>query len=74
MPAARCSLCNANWPVEMIGMLCPICLDEELAGLENDVPDDEDDLVSRANHAAFERYYEETRGHHPDEEPVADAV
>lgn len=66
MPAARCSIDNANFPLEYAGMECPICEDEVLAGIENETPDDAGELESRVNQAEFERYYERTRGHGPD--------
>lgn len=66
MPAARCSICGANFPLEYAGLKCPICDDEVLEGLANDVPDDVEELDRRVNEAEFERYYERTRGHGPD--------
>lgn len=58
MSAARCSLCNANFPLGRAGQECPICKLDTLEGLENDVPDPDDDLVSRINEADFQRYLE----------------
>lgn len=59
MACARCTLCNANFPVTLAHSLCPICKADNLFPIENDVPDPEEDLQSRVNHADFERYYEQ---------------
>lgn len=74
MPAARCSICAANFGTDWIGRDCPICLEEELDGIRNAEPDEEAELHSRVMQAEFERYYERTRGFHPDTEEVPDAT
>lgn len=60
MPAARCSICGVNFGLEMAGETCPICEDEILEGIQNDVPDDVSDVTRLVNEAAFDRYLEKT--------------
>lgn len=58
--AARCSICNANFPIEMARKMCPICQEEELDGIRDLDPDDPEELADRVKHAKFDRYLEAT--------------
>lgn len=59
MPAARCSIDGLNFPVSYAGTTCPVCQDQILEGIQNDVPDDPDELKKVVNNAAFKRYLED---------------
>lgn len=72
--AARCSFCNANFPIELAGAECPICQIDTLDGIRDIAPDDEDELMHRINEAEFVRYYERTRGCHPDAERLPEEL
>lgn len=60
MPAARCFLCNLNFPVSIREQLCPVCQLERLDGIQNEDPDDPNDLLKAVTNARFERYLEKT--------------
>lgn len=68
--AARCDTCFTNFPPEMADCSCPVCDIGQTEFVSNDNPDE--DWEQKANKAEFERYYERTRGIHPDSEEEPD--
>lgn len=58
MSAARCSICNLNYPIDTEYDICPVCEDEDgLERIRNAEPDDPAELRRTVNFALFEREY-----------------
>lgn len=56
MPAARCTICALNFPLDEADGVCPVCDEAILDGIENAQPDDAAELASKVAHAEFERF------------------